>query len=314
MLASSRGGVLAIACLVAAWLIAGCGSGASGSGSAAATFTAGGDRPVTVHRPAGLGADEPAPLLVLLHGYGSSGDGIKDYLHLGAEAMARGMVVAAPDGTASYDGSRFWNATDACCGPFQNGIDDSGYLAGLIEEIERRTAIDPRRIYVAGHSNGGFMSYRLACDRADLVAALVSLSGAMLADPAACLAGSPVSVLQVHGMADRVIPYLGNIVPGRDGKPRPGSFPGAEASVEMWADFDGCATTGVAQPERLDLVEHLSGADGPVDTTVTVYDKGCRDGSAAELWSIEGADHIPAFSTDVPRRIIDFLLAHPKGA
>jgi poly(3-hydroxybutyrate) depolymerase len=82
----------------------------------------------------------------------------------------------------------------------------------------------------------------------------------------------------------------------------------------MWAGFDGCGDTDVEEPERLDLVEHLSGADGPLDTTVTVYDDGCRNGSEVELWSIEGADHIPSFSADVPGRIVDFLLAHPKPA
>jgi polyhydroxybutyrate depolymerase len=331
MRASIRGGVLAIACVVAA-----CGSGPAASGEPSpgpgstsdttpsevtvahplpptTDFTAGGARPVTVRRPANLGADDAAPLLVLLHGYGSSGAGLEDYLPIGGEALARGMVVAAPDGTAYLDGSRFWNATDACCGPFQSGIDDSGYLADLIDEIQKQTAIDPRRIYAAGHSNGGFMSYRMACDHAELVAAITSISGAMLADPAACQAAQAVAVLHIHGTADRTVPYLGNIILGRNGKPRPGSFPGAEGSVAMWAGFDGCGDTHVAKPERLDLVEHLSGADGPLDTTVTVYD-GCRNGSEVELWSIEGADHIPSFSADVPGRIVDFLLAHPKPA
>lgn len=271
------------------------------------TFVAGGARPVTVRRPADLSPDAPAPLLLLLHGYGSSGTGIEEYLHLGAEALARGMVVAAPDGTEDYDGSRFWNATDACCGPIESGIDDSGYLADLIAEISRTTAIDPARVYVAGHSNGGYMSHRMACDHADVIAAIVSIAGVTFADPDRCQPTEPVAVLQIHGTADEQVPYLGD-PPGIRGGP------GAAATAKMWAAYDGCDAEGVVQPDHLDLVNGLSDASGPTETTVTVFDQGCRPWGHVELWTMEGAVHGPMFSEALAPAVIDFLLAHPKPA
>jgi polyhydroxybutyrate depolymerase len=97
---------------------------------------------------------------------------------------------------ARLNGARFWNATDACCDVDASGVDDSSYLAGLINEIGSHVAVDPRRVFVVGHSNGAFMSYRMACDHADTIAAIVSLAGAPPADPAACRPTEPVAILR----------------------------------------------------------------------------------------------------------------------
>src|SRR5205085_1985187 len=75
-------------------------------------------------------------------------------------------------------------------------------------------SVDPRRIFVVGHSNGGFMAYRMACDHSDTVAAIVSVAGAMYDDARKCRAAHPVSVLQVHGPPDNVIPYQGTGING----------------------------------------------------------------------------------------------------
>jgi polyhydroxybutyrate depolymerase len=98
---------------------------------------------VTVRVPAGYDPAVPAPLLIRLHGYGGSGDGSESYLSLGRVAAARGMLYAHPDGTADGDGSRFWNATDACCDFDRSGVDDAAYLAGVIARSrtgERRSS------------------------------------------------------------------------------------------------------------------------------------------------------------------------------
>ena len=152
----------------------------------------GGDRPVTVHVPASYDASRPAPLLILLHGYTLSGQEIDAYFDLAPAAEARGFVYAFPDGTIDSDGNRFWNATDACCNFDGAAVDDVAYLTDLIAEIQAELAIDPKRIALVGHSNGGFMSYRMACERANLVAAIVSLAGASFAEAADCAPSEPV--------------------------------------------------------------------------------------------------------------------------
>ena len=86
----------------------------------------------------------------------------------------------------------------------------------MVEEVAAEHAVDRRRVYVVGFSNGGFMSYRLACDHADRIAAIVSISGATYADPDRCAPSEPVAVLEVHGTDDRTIPYDGGMWFGLD--------------------------------------------------------------------------------------------------
>src|SRR4029078_9851528 len=131
---------------------------AAPSASSEMTVYVGGDRPVAVIVPPGYDAARPAPLLIVLHGYGSSGREHDLYFRLGELAAERGYFYVHPDGTGyDDDGNRFWNATDACCDFDHRGVDDAAYLAGVITGIQASFAVDPKRIDVIGHSNGGFM-------------------------------------------------------------------------------------------------------------------------------------------------------------
>ena len=129
-------------------------------------------------------------------------------------AAQRGFFYAYPNGTLDSDGNRFWNATDACCDFHRTGVDDVAYLAGVIGEIRASFAIDPKRIDLIGHSNGGFMSYAMACAQADQIAAMVSLAGATFMAPTDCAPTDPVAVLQIHGTADDTIAFDGGTVGG----------------------------------------------------------------------------------------------------
>ncbi len=274
-----------------------------------AEIVVGGDRPVTVHVPPGYDPATPAPLLILLHGYGSSGKEHDTYFHLGEEAAKRGYLYAYPDGTRDGDGNQFWNATDACCDFDPTGVDDASYLSGIIKEIAAAFAVDPKRIDVIGHSNGGFMSYALACTHADQVAAMASLAGATFADPTMCAPTEPVAVLEIHGTADDTIAYQGGSVDlggGRTAAP----YPGAEASVATWATYDGCGASSVVD-EHVDVDADTSSADGPTEASVTRW-TGCRPGGAAELWTIPGGSHAPDISAAFPAAVLDFFEAHPK--
>ena len=164
---------------------------------------------MVVDIPAGYDPARPAPLLIVLHGYGSSGLDHDAYFHLGQEAAKRGFLYAYPDGTFDSNGNRFWNATDACCDFDRTGVADAAYLADVITEIRTNFAVDPKRIDLIGHSNGGFMSYAMACAHADLIAAIASLAGATFANPADCAPTVPVAVLQIHGTADDTVVFKG---------------------------------------------------------------------------------------------------------
>jgi polyhydroxybutyrate depolymerase len=229
-----------------------------------------------------------------------TGDTEEAYLGLTALADSRGFLYAHPDGTTDAFGLQFWNATDACCDLMGTGVDDSTYLSGVIAQISAVYSVDPKRVFLIGHSNGGFMSYRMACDHADQIAALVSLAGAMWGDVARCTAKSPVSVLEVHGTADDMITYDGGNILGH-------AYPSAPTTVSDWVTLDGCTPTPDTSAAMLDLEVTLAGPD----TTVTKYG-GCKSGGHAELWTIKGGGHIPTLTPDFASGAIDFLLAHPK--
>ena len=257
------------------------------------------DRPFEVFVPTTYDAATPMPLVVLLHGYGASG--IIQNLYFGLQPLAesRGFLYVHPDGTINQVGKQFWNATDACCG-FGSTVDDVGYLTALVENVQSNYNVDPKRIFFVGHSNGGFMSYRMACDRPDMVAAIASLAGATWEDNTKCDPSQPVSVLQIHGTADETIGFEGGTLLGND-------HPGARETVADWSTNNGCTgpTADLATP--LDLDASIDGDE----STVTEYTD-CPVGGAVELWVIPDAPHVPPLSASFGADIIDFLFAHPK--
>ena len=281
----------------------------SASGTPVA-LTVGGDHPTPLVAPS-AGATRPAPLIILLHGFGASGAEQDGYMHISAAASGRGAWFSAPDGSRSDSGVRFWNATDACCDADHSGIDDSAYLAGLIEDIEAVAEIDPKRVYLVGHSNGGFMSYRLACDHADRIAAIVSLAGATWSDPSQCRPSEPVAVLQIHGTADDTVLYRGGTTSDVGIDMHGARYPGVDATIAAWSTYDGCQGELVSTANVVDVDESIDGSAGPAEATV-FRAEGCRPGGAVELWKIPGGGHVPELAPTFAEAVLDFLFAHPK--
>ncbi|HSO36184.1 MAG TPA: PHB depolymerase family esterase [Labilithrix sp.] len=270
--------------------------------SSALPTTFGGDRPVEVRVPAGYDASRPAPLLLVLHGYGAGGAINDVYMHMTSIADAKGFLYVSPDGTVDKAGKRFWNANDGCCDFDGTGVDDVGYLTSLVKEITGVYAVDPKRIFVMGHSNGGYMTNRLACDHAETFAAAVSWAGGNWSDAAKCAPSAPIGFLQMHGTADATVPYG----PGTDG-PTKLPYAGAEGTVATWAAKNGCDAKLVATPDSLHVSE---GSSGP-DTKISRHE-GCKANGAAELWPVQGADHVFGFSPEAVNAIWKFFEDHRK--
>jgi len=251
--------------------------------------------------PASYDSDAPAPLIVLLHGYGSNGVQQNEYMRISEMVDRYGFILATPDGTQETAGrnARFWSASEACCNFYATDLDDSAYVLAIINAVKSQYTVDARRVYLIGHSNGGFMSYKAAHDHSDVIAGIASLAGAEatveLPAPA-----NPVHVLQIHGTADGTIAYAGGDIQGN-------VYPGAVETVTRWAGYNGCTAENLVTA-TLDLDQSLDG----LETTATRYGDSCQPGGSAELWTIAEGAHIPAISSVFPAKVVEWLLARPK--
>src|SRR6185503_1724477 len=130
-------------------------------------------------------------------------------------------LYVTPEGKKDLIG-QYWNATDACC-DYSQKTDDVAYLTALLDDVAARYNVDPKRVYLTGHSNGAFMSHRLACELGPRIAAIVAFSGDNWKDESKCRPADPVAVLQIHGTKDSVIKYGGGTQ-----LPPLGSYPPAQ--------------------------------------------------------------------------------------
>jgi polyhydroxybutyrate depolymerase len=235
----------------------------------------------------------------MLHGYGVTSVSEETYLNLLVESDKRGFLYAAPDGSKDATTSEYWNATDACCDYYGAKVDDSAYLSGVIKDIEAAFNVDAGRVYIVGHSAGGFMAHRMACDHGDQIAGVVSLEGAMYQDPMKCAGKDPVSVLEIHGTSDAVIAYGGGFIGVN-------AFPSAPTTVTDWATIDGCGPADTSGAP-LDLDASLPGNE----TTITAY-AGCKGGASVQLWTVQGGAHFPTLSKSFAPSVLDFLYAQKK--
>ncbi len=152
-----------------------------------------------VHLPPGYDGTQPMPLIVNWHGLTSNAGQQAAFSAMNPVADAEGYVVVYPN---SPDAS--WNA-GTCCAFNATTRDDVGFARALVNEISSKGCIDRKRVYAMGMSNGGFMSHRLACEAADLFAAVGPVAGKV--GIANCSPSRPVPVLHFHGTADSLVAY-----------------------------------------------------------------------------------------------------------
>jgi len=275
-------------------LLAACGG--DDGGPRPTTF--GGDRPVELKAPATLTDGKKYPLVVVLHGYGASGFVQSAYFGASMLPAMDAALVLAPDGLIDSTGKQFWNADAACCDFDGKKPDDVAYIGKLIDDVLDTWPVDPDQVFIVGHSNGGFMAYRMACERADVIAAIAPLAGLAASDAAKCTPSRPVNVLHMHGTADDTVPFgpltaIGTV--------------GALGSVAQWAEKNGCGTTRTPAGD-LDLVPGLAGSETHRST-----EAGCPPEGAVELWTIEGAGHVPAFGSNLLPSLMQWFTHHRRS-
>ena len=296
MLSTSRS---LFACILLAFLLTACGEAMQDElptepDMRQTAYTIGGDRPATLQLPVGYDAMGPLPVVLSLHGYSGDPKGHDAYWGLSGRVDSDNFALILPGGTRDSIDNRFWNATDFCCDFFKVEVDDVAYLSSLIEEAGEYISVG--RVFSVGHSNGGFMSYRLACEGLPGLSAIASLAGTSFLDPTRCASAPPVAVLQVHGTEDAIIRYAG--IPDGVG------YAGAEDVVARWAERAEC---DLSMAEELSPID-IDNANAGAETGRIRYRKGCRDGIAVELWKINEGSHSPWLKSNYAERLIDWLL------
>jgi polyhydroxybutyrate depolymerase len=227
-------------------------------------------RTYTLHVPPGV--ERPTGLVVNLHAGGATGVMQESLGRYNAVADAYGFAAVYPDG---IDFS--WADGRGASQPDRQGVDDVGFLSALIGKLVADLGIDPGWVFATGLSAGAFMANRLACDRADLVAAIAPVAGT-LGSGVACNPSQPVSVLQFHGTADPIVPFSGGPMVGRGGA---SDVLSATALSERWRQADGCPPP----------VEDVLPTTGDGTATRRSTSAPCAAGSAVVLLSIDGGGH-----------------------
>ncbi len=205
----------------------------------AALVVDGRERSYRLHIPPGLVPSAPSALVVGLHGGGGNGANLQAKVGLDAIADREGFLVAYPDGSGRLDDYLLtWNAGNCCGYALDEQVDDTAFLRAMVADIARTYSIDPRRVYATGMSNGGMMSYRLACEAADLFAAVAPVAGALNLE--LCEPSEPVSVLAIHGTADQHVLFEGG-APAVTVDSHPRIDQSVHYAMTYWAARNGCS-------------------------------------------------------------------------
>jgi polyhydroxybutyrate depolymerase len=220
-------------------------------------------RQYKVHVPPAYDCHVPAPILFCMHGLQQNGvmfcvngaagasSGPKGFVDKSNEA---GFILVIPTG---YNNS--WNGA-GCCG--NANLDDTALFKAILTDVSTHLNVDARRVFATGLSNGGYMSYRLACEAADVFTAVAPGSGGLRG--IACTPARPISVLDIHGTTDNLVPYSLQAT-----------------SMAAIAAANGCATTTRAAT--------APGSGG--DTTCVTYE-GCPAGIEVTGCTVQGGGHV----------------------
>ncbi len=271
-------------------------------------YVAGELRTYLLHIPAHYDTIRRAPLVIVLHGHGESAENFEKYTGMSDKADREGFIAVYPQ--AQGDPSDWHTAID---GPRKR--DDIVFVRDIINALERGYRIDHRRIYAAGHSNGGIMTYRLASTLSDRLAAVGVTAGSigMIDDRGDTLRIAPpphpVSVIHFHGLADPSVPYRGG--PESDG---PDNIVSVKNTIAFWIGADHCplapASRTVSTDKNVVVESYGPCAKGSEVTLYTIIDGTHRwPGDEVPWYTFPGRDDSDVVATDV---MWNFFVAHPR--
>jgi polyhydroxybutyrate depolymerase len=267
------------------------------------SVTSGGEsRTFVVHIPTGYTGKSPVPVVLDFHPLGGTGSEQEGLSGWKAQCDSVGCIAVFPDSSAKA-GDHSWNAGYCCNNAEHDQIDDVQFARDMITWLEAHTCVDPKRIYASGGSNGGGMSYRLACDAADVIAAVAPVDFRCVTgkDPLAnagqvtaanntactCTLPRPIAVVAYdEGQDNSVVPYNGGQTPNLKTDCPPNAscvgigFTSAVVNFQTWANLDKCAGSVSTDPNN------------PLCQTYT----SCSGNTEVTLCTVPEAGHLSAYS------------------
>ena len=226
-------------------------------------------REYRLHLPSGYDDTRRLPLLLAFHGSGATGSVLERETSLDDVADSLGFIVVYPDGLY-----RSWNIGECCRYAFAAHVDDVAFVSSLLDHLEANLSVDPARVFAAGYSDGGTLSFLLACSLSKRITAIAAVSATLFDPLPACNISRPIPVLIVHGTADTNIPYNGQPGATADAHTQHRKL-SAHDVVQFWVSRDGC----VAPP--------LTERTGRVIRTEYRCDRSAR----VVFYTVEGGEH-----------------------
>jgi polyhydroxybutyrate depolymerase len=196
-----------------------------------------------LHVPVNYDGNKATPLLVALHGGGGdmSYQAEEKYYHQISKSDKEGFVVLFPNGYSKFNSGKFatWNAGKCCGDARDKNIDDVGFIRELVNKTSSQLNIDKNKIFAAGMSNGGMMSYRIACELTDVFKAIASVAGTD--NTPDCSPKNPISILHIHAQDDDHVLFNGGSGKAlARSKTQVTEFVSVPATIAKWVKEDGC--------------------------------------------------------------------------
>ncbi len=232
-------------------------------------------RDYLIHVPKNYTGKKPVPVVLVYHGGGGNPQVTVRFTGMNTKADEAGFLVVYPSGSGRFKTLLTWNGGNCCGYAMKNNIDDVAYTKALLDDLASVANIDPKRIYATGMSNGAIMTYKLASELSDRIAAIAPVGGPMGTET--CHPKRPVPVIHFHGTDDAFAPFKG-------GKGRSGTeFYSVEHSIQAWVKANGCP----AKPKVVELPDRTE--DGCM-VVKKIYGPG-KNGAEVVLVEIRGGGH-----------------------
>ena len=244
---------------------------------------------LSVYLPKNYSQEKSYPLVISLHGYGGSPFFQNIILPLNRLVTKNQLLLVTPKGLKDQKGKRYWNGKNCCSSNTLLGKkrDDVAYLKDLIYSVQKKYRVDSSKIFLGGHSNGGFMANRMACEASELISGIFNYAGAGYLREKECRPSREIKVLHIHGTKDKTIFYEGG-----------DWYPGAKDTVNFWREFNFChdsyQTSSLEKKRFQKTIKKQEWLE-------------CSGEGKVALWTINDGGHSELLNKGRVSQILDFL-------